>query len=68
MGLLEEEYKMHLTNEYTKCIYALAKAEMAKKDTSELFERVLSIQKQIAALDVEITIDKIMEMEKSYKK
>lgn len=68
MGKLEEEYKRQLTIEYNRYIYQLAQAEMEKKDTSELFDRVLDIQKQIAALDVEIKIDNIMEMERSYKK
>ena len=68
MGNLEYEYKEKLTTEYDKCIYELAQAEIAKKDTSELFNRVINIQKQIAALDVEITIDKLKNFEKSHQK
>ena len=68
MGNLEYEYKEKLTTEYDKCIYELAQAEIEKKDTSQLFDRVLNIQKQIAALDVEITIDKLKNFEERKSK
>ena len=68
MGKLEENYKLQLTVEYHQCIRELAEAEMEKRDTSELFDKVLNIQKQIAALDVEMKIDEIIENEKQFIK
>ena len=68
MGKLEEEYKLELTVAYHQCIRKLAEAEMEKRDTGELFNEVLNIQKQIVALDVEMKIDEIREIEKQFIK
>ena len=68
MGKIEEDYKLELTVEYHRCIRELAQAEIEKRDTSKLFDKVLNIQQKIAALDIEMKIDEITENERMYKK
>ena len=68
MSNLELDYKEMLKKEYDECVYELAVAEINKTETKELIEKINSLSKQIAALDVEIMINRLKSFNNSKQK